>query len=368
MQNEYGSVSRRTALKVTGGSIATVAASGLSAAEPGKTVEVNVGFTNDTGRKAALNAATDVSREFDFDALTLQVPEQAVSGLANNPNVRYVEENGTWQALAQTLPWGVNRVDADRSWTCSQATYGHVAIIDTGIDPNHPDLDPNLGYGGSWVGSSWSDDNGHGTHCAGIVGADYNSYGVTGVAPSANLHAAKVLDSNGSGYWSDIAAGIEWTANQGFDVGSLSLGGGHSSVVQDACQYAYNSGVLLVAAAGNNYGGSVSYPAAYGECIAVSATDRYDNLASYSNTGPQVELAAPGSDIYSTYWNDTYATLSGTSMATPHVAAAGAMLMSNGYTHTGARSRLQNTAENIGLSSYQQGYGLLDVQAALSCY
>ena len=361
------SVSRRTALKVTGGTLATLTASGISAAKPDKTVEVNVGFANENGRKAALNAASNVSREFGFDALTLQVPEQAVSGLKNNPNVRYVEENGTWQAF-QTLPWGVNRVDADRSWTCSQATYADVAIIDTGIDADHPDLQPNLGYGGSWVGSSWNDDNGHGTHCAGITGADYNSYGVVGVAPSVNLHAVKVLNSNGGGYWSDIAAGIEWTANQGFDVGSMSLGGGHSSVVQDAVQYAYNRGVLLVAAAGNNYGGSVSYPAAYGECIAVSSTDRYDNLSSFSNTGPQVELAAPGSSIYSTYVGGGYNTLSGTSMATPHVAGAGAMLMSNGYSHTGARNRLQNTAEWLsGLSSYEQGYGLLDVEAALGC-
>jgi subtilisin len=138
-------------------------------------------------------------------------------------------------------------------------------------------------------------------------------------------------------------------------------------VVADAVQYAYNRGILLVAAAGNSGPCSycVGYPAAEPECIAVSATTRNDTLASFSSTGPQIEIAAPGRDIVSTYAGGGYRSLSGTSMACPHVSGAGGLLMANGYTNTEARQRLKNTAETIGLSNNEGGAGLLDVAAAL---
>ena len=360
MQHESNTVSRRTALKVTGSSVAVAAMSGLSSAKPGEGVEVNVGFTNDSGRKAALNAASDVVREFDFDALTLQVPEQAVSGLKNNPNVRYIEENGTYQALGFSCNnCGLGSVDAPG---CSYGSGADVAVIDTGIQSTHSDLDHVLGAGaafsscsGSSCGcyQSWDDDNGHGTHCAGIVHS---------VAPYATIHGVKVLSGSGSGYYSDIAAGVEWTANRGYDVASLSLGGGSgSATMRDALQYAQNRGVLIVAAAGNNYGGSVSYPAAYPEAMAVSAVDCNDNFAYYSNQGSEVEITAPGSGIDSTYPCGTCSSLSGTSMATPHVAGGAAAVMAQGYSNGGARHRLKSTADNIGLSSNQQGAGRLNV-------
>lgn len=362
MRRESNGVSRRTALKLTGGSVTALTTTGLATADTGPGVKVNVGFTNDAGRSAAVDVASDVVREFDFDALTVRVPEQAVSGLERNPDVRYVEEDDTWQALNFSCGnCGLGSVNAPG---CSHGAGADVAVIDTGIQSTHPDLDHVLGTGaafsscsGSSCGcyTSWDDDNGHGTHCAGIVHS---------VAPSATIHGVKVLDSGGSGYWSDIASGIEWTANQGYDVGSLSLGGGHSSVLQDACIYANNRGVLLVAAAGNDYGSSVSYPAAYSECMAVSAVDCNDNFAYYSNKGPEIEITAPGSGIDSTYLCSTCNSLSGTSMATPHVAGGAAAVMAQGYSNSGARSRLKNTADNIGLSSYEQGSGRLNVSNA----
>jgi subtilisin len=374
MLEKSNGVSRRKVLQTAGGSLAAVSVTGLAAAKPDDTVEVNVGFSSERGRQKALDAASDVVREFNsIDAVTVQVPKKAATALDKNPNVRYVEENGTMEALAQTLPWGVDRVDADLAG--STGNGADVAIIDTGIDGNHPDLEANLGAGAYAVSCdpysaectyNWGDDNGHGTHCAGIAGAVDNYEGVVGVAPDVTLHAVKVLDSNGSGSYDDIAAGIEYVADQGWDVGSLSLGGSASSVVKDACEYAYNNGVTLVAAAGNSGPCSdcVGYPAAYDECIAVSSTDRYDNLSNFSSTGPEVEIAAPGSDIYSTYVGGGYKSLNGTSMACPHVSGAAGILSSQGYSNTQARSRLRNTAENIGLASNEQGYGLLDVESA----
>jgi subtilisin len=385
--------SRRNVLKTAGGSLVALGAGGHALAKPDETVTVNVGYSADSGRAAALDAAASVERDFNFDAVTVTVPRQAVDGLSGRPDVRYVEADGTWRALhhrddhdggpgggggsdPQTLPWGIDRVDAEVAHANGETGNGaDIAIIDTGIDSDHPDLQANLGAGTAFVScrggdcnTSWDDDNDHGTHCAGIADAVDNSEGVVGVSTEATLHAVKVLDSNGSGYWSDIAAGIEWVADQGYDVGSMSLGGSSGSqTVKDACSYAQSNGVLLVAAAGNSGPCSdcVGYPAAYSECLAVSSTNDTDGLSSFSSTGPEVELAAPGSDVYSTIPGG-YDTFSGTSMACPHVSGAAGQLMANGGSNSNARSTLKSNAEDLGLSSNEQGSGLLDVAAALN--
>jgi subtilisin len=375
MSDNDNGVSRRNVLKATGASVATASAGGLAAAKRNDVVQVNIGFGSQSGRKAALDAASGVVREFAFDALTIQAEKRAVTALEKRADVRYVERDGTWDALSQTLPWGIDRVDADVAHTNSETGNGaDIAIIDTGIDDDHPDLQGNIGAGKSYVkcrgrncNFDWSDDNDHGTHCAGIADADDNTQGVVGVSTEATLHAVKVLDKRGRGSWSDIAAGIEYTADQGWDVGSMSLGGSSgSSIVKNACQYATNKGVLLVAAAGNSgpCTDCVGYPAKYSTVMAVSATNCNDSLASFSSQGPEIELAAPGEDVYSTVIGG-YDTFSGTSMACPHVSGAGAQLMANGYSNTNARNQLKSTAENIGLSSNEQGQGLVDVAAAL---
>lgn len=375
-------------MTVTGGLM------GVASAEDA-TVEVNVGFANDRGRAAALDAARSVVREFNFDAMTIRAARKSVSGLENNPNVRYVEENGTMEALAQTLPWGQDRVDSDVARANGETGAGaDIAILDTGIDSDHPDLTANLGAGKAFVTCdtsggcmfgakpadntcyrSWDDDNDHGSHCAGIADAVNNSQGVVGASTEATLHAVKVLDKCGSGTYSDIAAGVEYVADQGWDVGSMSLGGSSSSsTLKDACQYAVDRGVFLVAAAGNDGPCSdcVGYPAKYSTVMAVSATTPSDTLSGYSSTGPEVEIAAPGG---ANDGNDSTSVLStipggydyfnGTSMACPHVAGAAGQLMANGYTNTEVRQRLKDTAENIGLASNESGSGLLDVAAAL---
>lgn len=320
--------------------------------------------------------ASSVERVLDFGAVGGAVVGQFASAdataLEQDSDVRYVERDRTYEASDQTHPWGVDRIDADATTATGNAGSGaHVAIIDSGIDQDHPDLEANLGTGRSFVDytNSWDDDLGHGTHCAGIVGAVDNGQGVVGVAPDATVHAGKVLDENGFGSWSDIAAGIEWAANQGYDVINLSLGGStFSQTLADACNYAYNEGVLPVAAAGNGYGASVEYPAAYAPVLAVSATTESDSLASFSNLGPNVELAAPGANVYSTVPDGEYGHRNGTSMACPHVAGvAGILMSSDGGDDSSdqARAQLHETAEDIGLSGNEQGFGLVDAEAAV---
>ena len=272
----------------------------------------------------------------------------------------------------ETLPWGVDRIGADVAHAEGYTGSGaDIAILDTGIDSDHPDLQANLGKGKAYVDSTsgsepWDDDNSHGTHCAGIADAVDNSEGVVGVSTAATLHAVKVLASDGYGYYSDIAAGLEWTANQGYDVASLSLGGtSGSDAIRNACQYAVDNGVLVVAAAGNDgTADSVRYPARYDTVIAVSATTGSDDLAYFSSYGPEVELAAPGYSVYATVPGG-YDYKSGTSMACPHVAGAGGQLMAAGLSNAEARRTLRDTAEDIGLSENEQGSGLLDVEAAV---
>ena len=363
-----------------------VVAAGAGPASAANTERNIVGTSTKSATDKAKKQAESVHRVLEFgdigDAVAGKFSEEALENLEKNPNVRYTEADGQMEAIGETLPWGIDRVDADEvhadGETGGDDTDGEggadIAIIDTGIDDDHPDLQANVGSGKAYVncrGSNcnypWSDDDNHGTHCAGTADAVDNSKGVIGVSTAATLHAVKVLDNSGSGSFSDVAAGIEYTADQGWDVGSMSLGASSGSqTVKDACQYAYDKGVLLVAAAGNDGPCSdcVGYPAAYSTVIAVSSTDSDDTLSSFSSTGSEVELAAPGGDVYSTVIGG-YDTYSGTSMACPHVSGAGAQLMDNGYTNTEARDQLTSTAEDIGLSSNEQGDGLLDVAAAL---
>lgn len=387
-------------------------------------VPVNVGYRDDSGFQAAVRVANKVVRTFEFDAATMMLPEglltdDGIGGLLTDQTIRYIEPDRQMVAHQQQTPWGIDRVGADRAHTDGVSGRNiDIAILDSGIDETHPDLQENVGSGQSFLNTTgmllgseqagessifdgvrsafgsthqsldakatggqrvealgpntpeWHDDVGHGTHIAGIAGAVDNSEGVVGVSPGATLHAVQVLSSTGVGSASDIAAGIDHVTTQGWDVANLSLGSPYDSqLVRDACTRAAEQGTFLVAATGNNgpCTDCVRYPAAYPSVVSVGATTTNDTLAPFSATGPETDLVAPGQRIRSTYTTDIrpYETLSGTSMAAPHVAAAGGLLMAEGYENTAAANRLIETAEDIGLTTNEGGAGLLDVPGAL---
>jgi subtilisin family serine protease len=285
-----------------------------------------------------------------------------------------VKIQGSKTQPAQIITWNIEQVGATSSWEISTGDPVKVGVIDTGIDLSHPDLKDNIkgGYNVIYPWKSPNDDNGHGTHVAGIIAALNNSIGVVGVGPKIDLYAIKVLNASGSGYLSDVIQGLGWAVEHGIQVVNMSLGTDQDvQSFHDAIKNAYNAGVTIVAAAGNS-GGAVSYPAAYSEVIAVSATDENNQIASWSSRGPEVDLAAPGVDIYSTYKGSTYKTLSGTSMAAPHVTGAAALIIDKGKCGTCTpdeiRQRLQQTASDLGDPGTDNlyGAGLVNVYKALT--
>ena len=315
----------------------------------------------------------------------------AVEKLKANPDVLRIDDDvevfalarkndQTGSVQAQVTPWGIDKIDAEMVWpTGNNADTIKVGIIDTGISKDHPDLKANIKGGVNTIRpqKSWNDDNGHGSHVAGIVAALNNSSGVVGAAPLADLYAIKVLNANGSGYLSDVIEGIQWAVAKNMRVVNMSLGTGSDILsMRDAVIAARNAGVVVVAAAGNS-GGSVLYPAAYPEVIAVSATDQDNQSAWFSSYGPEVDLAAPGVSIYSTYKSSNYATLSGTSMAAPHVAGAAALLLNmqvgaydannNGnWDPAEVQTKLQATAGDLGSDGFDNlfGHGLVNAYNA----
>jgi subtilisin family serine protease len=292
------------------------------------------------------------------DALVFMLGELDVAG----------KPGATAISPTQSLPWGVDMIDADAPRVSSQGTGVKVGILDTGIDPLHADLSVAGGFNTINSRKSWADDNGHGTHVAGTVAALNNSIGVIGVAPRAQLYAVKVLNAAGSGYTSDIIEGLDWCVRNGIRAVNLSLGSNYySQAFQDAVNRTDAAGVSIVCAAGND-GSAVDYPAAYANTIAVSAIDQSTRLASFSSRGSQVDLSAPGVSIRSTYRANSYAVLSGTSMATPHVTGVAALVLFVKPTLSpdGLLAILSASAENIGLRSTEQGAGLVDAQSAVA--
>jgi subtilisin family serine protease len=285
-----------------------------------------------------------------------------VAALKADPNVAAVAPDLPVHTTAQTLPTGINRIDGELSSTVSGNGSGDVnvdiAIIDTGISTSHPELDV-VGGTNCVGGSSFSDDNGHGSHVAGIAAARDNADGVVGVAPGARLWAVKVLNSAGSGTTSQIICGIDWVTARAstIEVANMSLGGSSFFGAFSGCNSSFDpmhpaicrsvqAGVTYAVAAGNSASDANTFvPATYSEVITVSAladfngqpgggaaatcrADEDDTFANFSNFGADVDIIAPGVCILSTYLGGGYTTLSGTSMASPHVAGAAALYKS----------------------------------------
>ena len=274
------------------------------------------------------------------------------------------------------IRWNINRVHAPAAWDMTEGCDKDgdcvkVAIIDTGIDSNHPDLVGKVDGGYSAITKTekpadYQDDNGHGTHVSGTVAALRDGKGVVGVAPKARLYAVKVLDSDGSGELSDVIDGLVWAAKNGMQIANLSLGSpSDSAALHRAVRYAKGCGVIIVAAAGNANGGAVAFPAAYPEVIAVAASDADDQFASFSSRGPQVKFIAPGADIVSDKLGGGLIAHDGTSMAAPHVAGLAALAMAQGAVGLtgpdGVLAALKKAAKKLpGLSDDEQGFGMID--------
>lgn len=316
--------------------------------------------------------------------------------------------------------WGLANVQAPAAWVRATGAGAVIAVVDTGVDKDHPELKNRLTSGASWIdcgrkavkpclsSSQWDDKNGHGTHVAGIAAAPLDGVGVVGVAPGATIMPVRVLDANGEGTSNDVAAGIRWAADHGADVVNLSLGGlpvasqlldatGVNRVFSEAVAYAASKDVLVVTAAGNE-----SMPICDDDsfvranALCVGATDRRDLKAWYGNFGggaggigstPGLDVVAPGGlgsvfcddpeDVLSTYAisADTvcksrigYETLAGTSMAAPHVSGIGALLAQLGIKGPAAAQRVLTTADDLGSPGWDPvfGYGRVNASQAVT--
>jgi subtilisin len=362
-----------------------------------KDKSVIVGFYEKPGHleKALIHEAKGIiKRTYSLiPAMAVTISDVDIEKIKNNIKVAYVEDDAVYMAVEPLIgdeyinSWGVSRIFADVAHASGNKGAGvRVAVLDTGIDDTHPDIDDNFKGGYDFVfndnapfDDSW---NSHGTHIAGTIAAEENGIGVIGVVPEADLYAVKVLDGGGFGLLSWIIAGIEWAVLNGMDIVNMSFEGLGSQALLDTCDSAYSAGVLLVAAGGNTYGGMVQYPAAYDSVIAVTGTDADDMKATFSPIGPEVELAAPGVDVLSTCSltnNDCvggYRFLSGTSQASPHVAGTAALLFSspdlldfdgNGViNNVDVRLLLQDTAIDLGDPGQDNvfGFGLVNAAGA----
>jgi subtilisin len=375
---------------------AASSAAPLPQAGPPDSVKVFVVFDRQPGpNEQALVRAAGGQIRFTYSivpALSADLPQAAIQGLQNRPGVVLIEPVidvyaiGTVQQELDNT-WGVKKIGAGTAHAANPSNTGaavHVAVIDSGIDYNHADLAGRYAGGRDFVNndSDPMDDNGHGTHVAGTVGAIRDGNGVVGAAPEARLYGLKVLGASGGGSYDSVVAALNWIVTENaagrtnirITNNSYGSSGDPGTTVRNAFQASADAGILHIAAAGNNGNrtgttDTVGYPARYPSVVAVAATDSSDKRASFSSTGPDVELAAPGVSVRSTTMGGGYAAWNGTSMASPHVAGAAALIIKSGKASTpsAVRTLLQNTAVDLGSSGRDShfGFGRIDVAAAL---
>jgi serine protease len=368
--------------------------------------EVVIGFSNDKNAQSLLSEHNFpfsykikkfiVTPDKKVNAALLEVSTdvpKAIDFLRKLPNVKYAEPNYIVHALSTpndtyySLQWNLSDIDVPQTWQVTKgANTVIVAVLDTGVSSTHPDLQGVLVPGYNFISNNTNtdDDYGHGTHVAGIIDADTNNgEGIAGVdwgeTNSIKIMPVKVLDSSGSGNTTGIAEGIIYATKHGAKVINMSLGGDYSYLESAACQYAYDNGVTLVAAAGNENLSSLDYPAAFPTVIPVSAVGPDNARAYYSNYANGV-IWAPGGDmsyensdgILSTYYSTSthtneYAYMQGTSMAAPHVAAIAALMISNGITGpANIWNILKSTARAVSASTNYGGYGLVNAYDAVT--
>lgn len=353
--------------------------------------EVLVRFKNATSEKEILqclsgSGAALISTIESLGIAVVQVPRgkvsESVAAISSCSGVRYAEPNYA-VIMTNTLPadphwgwqYGMVIIHAPQGWDYSTGSAAvTIAILDTGVDLGHLDFAGKFVPGYDFVNNDNNpqDDNGHGTLVAGIAAATGNNgVGVAGVSWGARIMPIKVLDSSGDGFLADVADGIQWAADSGAQVINISLASDSPSLtLQDAVNYAYGKGVTLVAAAGND-GGVIDYPAQYSNVIAVGAVDGAYNRAAFSNFGPELDLVAPGINIYSTTIGG-YMSESGTSMSAPFVSGLAAILRGypGGASPDAIASILKSTARDLGVSGVDDlyGYGIIQMDRAIQTF
>jgi subtilisin family serine protease len=277
-------------------------------------------------------------------------------------------------AAGERMDWGLTLFGIPELWQRTMGQGVRVAVLDTGIDENHPDLKDAIldvrDFTGSRSGPA--DKQGHGTHVAGTIGARRNELGVVGVAPGCDLLIAKVLGDDGTGQLDWVAEGLGWAHDQGARIASMSLGSPYDSrLLMKLARMCSEAGMLLICAAGNDgVPNSVGVPARYRETIGVAAVDGNKRLATFSSRGAQVDIAAPGVDILSCWPRGGYASLSGTSMATPFVSGVAALMLGAGRDVANVdvlRESLRLTADDSGPAGHDHGFGwgLIDPEEML---
>ncbi|GIE33030.1 hypothetical protein Ait01nite_060750 [Actinoplanes italicus] len=278
---------------------------------------------------------------------------------------------------SRSQQWGLDKIRTNEAWQRSTGAGVKVAVIDSGVDATHPDLQGNVLSGFDAItdrAGSTTDRHGHGTHVAGTIAAvTGNDIGVAAVAPDVKIIPVKVLSDSGSGNMSDTAEGIIWAADNGAQILNMSLGSTSKvAAVTNAISYARSKGVTVIAAVGNDRekGSPTSYPGADAGVIGVAATDSGDRIGHYSTAGNYVDVAAPGTNILSTYPGGQYKSMMGTSMATPHVAAVAALLKSYqpSLTPDQIEAALEKSAVDLGQPGFDNdfGNGRIDAVAALN--
>jgi serine protease len=396
-------LNRRGFLKTIGAVGAAAAFAGVSQATPGRSpgakedeILVGVSTTADSPSGEVADAVpgnAEIVHENEklsyvavkFSAEAADTARQNfVEAVTKKDRVKYAEQNATHEALLTPSDpefgnqYAPQQVNAPTAWDAQLGSADvTIAVVDQGIKYDHEDLSAQFvtDTGDDFVDGD-SDpypdvlaDEYHGTHVGGIAAATTdNGVGVSGIS-NCSLLSGRALSESGSGSTADIADAIQWAADQGATVVNLSLGGGgYTDTMKNAVSYAVNNGTLPVGANGNDSSASVSYPAAYSECLAVSALDQNENLASYSNYGPNTDVAAPGTDVLSMWTTSTkYKRISGTSMATPVVSGVAGLAGSQySVTVSELRTHLKNSAVDVGLSSDEQGSGRVDAANAVT--
>jgi thermitase len=307
-------------------------------------------------------------------------PEELMQYFNQNTNVTFTEphyiylKNQVNDTYYSNYQWNLPAIGTEDGWKVTRGSKNiKIAVVDTGVDLDHPDLSGRLtkGYNAIANNDKPEDDNGHGTHVAGIIASDTNNgKGVAGITWYNPIIPVKVLDSKGSGGSFNVAKGIRWAVDHGANVINLSLGNYQSSAVTaEAIRYAQKKDVIVISAAGNDNSSQPSYPAAYPGVLSVAAVDWDGNRAKFSNYGDYIDVAAPGVDIASTYFKAQYATLSGTSMAAPHVTALAGLIRSVDPSLKNTEvmdiiTRTTQKAPQIGSKQYY-GSGVIDNIGAL---